>query len=184
MEIKITARQMQNVLLVFSWIIFVGLSIEAAGIIVNTVYTMARTADGAKHLWKHIDLSNLYNHNPSHFFVQSVLIIIAMLLKAILFYCIIHFLHNKKLNLSQPFSPAAGRFIKIAAWLALGTGFFSYWGAKNALGLTATGIAMPGAEQLRLGGADVWLFMGITLLVIAQIFKRGIELQTENELTV
>jgi hypothetical protein len=26
--------------------------------------------------------------------------------------------------------------------------------------------------------------MGITLLVIAQIFKRGIELQEENELTV
>jgi hypothetical protein len=26
--------------------------------------------------------------------------------------------------------------------------------------------------------------MGVTLLVIAQIFKRGIEIQTENELTI
>jgi hypothetical protein len=37
---------------------------------------------------------------------------------------------------------------------------------------------------LNLSGADVWLFMGVTLYVIAQIFKKGIELQTESELTV
>lgn len=41
---------------------------------------------------------------------------------------------------------------------------------------------MPDLHYLRLGGADVWLFMGITLLVIAQIFKKGIEIQ--NDLTV
>jgi hypothetical protein len=35
-----------------------------------------------------------------------------------------------------------------------------------------------------MAGADVWLFMGVTLFVIAQIFRRGIEIQTENELTV
>ena len=35
-----------------------------------------------------------------------------------------------------------------------------------------------------LEGADIWLFMGVTLLVIAQIFKRGIEIQDEHELTV
>jgi hypothetical protein len=37
---------------------------------------------------------------------------------------------------------------------------------------------------LHLGGADVWLFMGVILYIIAQIFKRGIEIQAENELTV
>ena len=43
---------------------------------------------------------------------------------------------------------------------------------------------MPGIQYLGLGGADVWLFMCVTLYVIAQIFKRGIEIQSENELTV
>jgi hypothetical protein len=43
---------------------------------------------------------------------------------------------------------------------------------------------MPDIENMRLGGADVWLFMGVTLFVIAQIFKRGIEIQTENDLTI
>jgi len=46
------------------------------------------------------------------------------------------------------------------------------------------GVKMPGIEHLRLAGADVWLFMGVILLVIAQIFRKGIEIQDENDLTV
>jgi hypothetical protein len=43
---------------------------------------------------------------------------------------------------------------------------------------------MPDTQFLRLGGADVWLFMAVVLFIIAQIFKRGIEIQSENELTI
>jgi hypothetical protein len=43
---------------------------------------------------------------------------------------------------------------------------------------------MPDVQDLRLGGADVWLFMSVTLFVIGQIFKRGVEMQAENELTI
>lgn len=43
---------------------------------------------------------------------------------------------------------------------------------------------MPDIQSLNLDGSDVWLFMGLILLVIAQIFKKGIEIQTENELTI
>ena len=46
------------------------------------------------------------------------------------------------------------------------------------------GVEMPDVQHLRIGGSDVWLFMGVILFVIAQIFKRGIEIQTENELTI
>ena len=43
---------------------------------------------------------------------------------------------------------------------------------------------MPDIADLNLDGADIWLFMGVVLLVIAQIFKKGVEMQTENELTI
>jgi len=46
------------------------------------------------------------------------------------------------------------------------------------------GISMPDDNSMGFGGADVWMFMGIILLVIAQIFKRGIEIQLENDLTI
>ena len=50
--------------------------------------------------------------------------------------------------------------------------------------LRLNGIYVPSVEELHIGGADVWLFMSVVLFVIAQIFKRGIEIQTENDLTV
>lgn len=43
---------------------------------------------------------------------------------------------------------------------------------------------MPAIHSLNLEGADIWLFMGVALLVISQIFKRGVEIQDEHELTV
>ena len=70
------------------------------------------------------------------------------------------------------------------AYLALGIGIFSFWGEKFVGQLVNEGVKLPDIMQLRLGGADVWLFMGVTLLVIAFIFKKGIEIQNENDLTV
>jgi hypothetical protein len=43
---------------------------------------------------------------------------------------------------------------------------------------------MPIAEELRFDGDDEWFFMSMVLYVFSQIFKKGIELQSENELTV
>lgn len=76
------------------------------------------------------------------------------------------------------------RFVSGLSYLTLGIGLFCSWGVNYAEWMTKQGVKMPDAASMRIGGADVWLFMGITLLVIAQIFKRGIEIQTENELTI
>jgi hypothetical protein len=110
--------------------------------------------------------------------------VIAAILKALMFYFIVKILHDKKLNLSKPFNEAVRRFVLIIACLALGIGIFSFWGAKFAGELVSQGVELPGIEQLRLGGGDVWLFMGVTLLIIAVIFKKGVEIQNENDLTV
>ena len=86
--------------------------------------------------------------------------------------------------MAQPFNKEVGRFIFKVSYLALWIGLFSWWGVRYTHWFVKQGVKMPTIESLRLGGADVWLFMGVTLLVIAQIFKKGIEIQTENELTV
>ena len=60
----------------------------------------------------------------------------------------------------------------------------SFWGAKHVEWFVAQGVKMPEIQILKFVGADVLFFMAITLYVIAQIFKKGIEIQTENELTI
>lgn len=184
MEIKISTQQMLKLLYVISWIIFIGVCIETGSFIFSTVLTMVLNPEDAKHLWQPVDLLNLYRYDAGHFLVEGLYLIIVGLMKACLFYLIVEILHDKKLNMSQPFNTEVGQFISKVSYLALGIGLFSRAGIEYAEWLIKQGVKMPDAESLSIGGADVWLFMGITLLVIAQIFKRGIEIQRENELTI
>jgi hypothetical protein len=184
MEIKISTQQMLKILYVFSWIIFIGVCTEAGGIIVNAFVTLVFKPANAQYFWKEIDLSALYKFDHGYFFVLTLLMSIVAVFRALIFYLIVKILHDKKLNLSKPFNLETGRFIFNLSYLALGSGLFSFWGAKYTGWLVSQMVKMPDIQYLRLGGADVWLFMGVTLFVLGQIFKRGIEIQEENDLTV
>ena len=90
----------------------------------------------------------------------------------------------KTISQNQPLFGKENFIWMIAGLVVLAIGLFSYWGAKHTQELVHQGVTMPELQQLRLAGADVWLFMGVVLLVFSQIFNRGIELQNENDLTV
>jgi hypothetical protein len=184
MEIKIGTSQILQVLYVLSWIIFVGVCIEAGGIIFNTIYTLFINPVGAGHFWQKLDLSGLYKFDPGYFAVETLLMAIVASSKAFIFYLIVKFLHDKKLDIKQPFSHHLSRFVFNTSYLALLTGGFSFLGVKYVKWFAAKGVNMPDIELLGLSGADVWIFMSVVLFVIAQIFKRGIEIQTENDLTI
>jgi hypothetical protein len=180
MQIMITTRRVLTILYVLSWIIFIGVCIEAASFFFNAFFSLAINPQAADYF----HLSALYQYDRGHFFVQLLLMGIPGVLKAIIFYLIVKILMDKKLDMAQPFNNEMGRFVFSVSYLALGTGLFSFWGMKYAQWLVQQGVQMPDIQHLRLGGADVWLFMGVTLFIIAHIFKRGIEIQSENELTV
>jgi hypothetical protein len=180
MEIKISTRQVLKVLHVLSWIIFIGVCIEAGSFIFNAFFTLLLNSTNAGYF----HLSALYQYDPGYYYTVMTLMSIVGLMRAIIFYLIIKILHDKKLDMAQPFNKETGRFISNLSYLALGAGLFSYWGAKYSSWLVEQGVQMPDIEHVRLGGADVWLFMAVILFVIAQIFKRGIEIQSENELTI
>jgi hypothetical protein len=146
----------------------------------NAFFTLVLNPNNASYF----GLSDLYRFDHGQYFVELLIMSIVAVMRALLFYLIVKILHDKKLNMSQPFNKEVGRFIFHLSYLALGIGMFSYWGVNYTKWLVGQGVKMPDIQDLRLAGADVWLFMGITLLVIGQIFKRGIEIQEENELTI
>ena len=168
---------------VISWIIFIGLCFEAGTYIFNAFFTLFYNPFGGK-IWDVMDLSELYNYNQSYYVTIVSLIIITAVLKALMFYLIVKIFHDKKFDLSHPFNEPVRKFIINIAWLALGIGLFSYWGAKDTENFVLEGVNMPDIQHLNLGGADVWLFMGVALLVIGRVFKKGIEIQDEIDLTV
>ncbi len=181
---KTRTKLILQVLHVLSWIIFIGVCIEAGGSIFSAFYTLVINPINAATFWVGNDLSALYKYDPGYFFVETLLISIASVLKAIMFYLVIKILYNKKFTMSQPFNNEVRLFIMNVSYLAFGIALFTGAGVGYTEWLVTRGVHMPDTQHLRLGGADVWLFMGVTLFVIAQIFRRGIEIQTENELTV
>ena len=184
MEIKTSTQKILKILYVLAWIIFIGVCIEAGGFIFNTCFTMFINPVDAHYFWQQVDLSGLYQYDRGYFFVETFLMSIVAVMRACMFYLIVKILHDKKLNMSQPFNTEMGQFIFNLSYLSLGIGLFSFWGVKYAGWFVVQGVKMPDIQYLRLGGADVWLFMAVILYVIAQVFKRGIEIQAENELTV
>ncbi len=169
---------------VVSWIIFIGLCIESGGYITNTIYTLFFNPIAANHFWSDLNFSDLYQFNQSYFVTITALMIIVSVLKSIMFYQIVNIFHKKILDLSNPFNASFGKYIINISYFVFAIGLFSYWGTKFTTWLISQGVSMPSIQSLKFAGADVWLFMGVVLLIMAKIFKKGIELQTENDLTV
>lgn len=184
LKMKISTEQIFKFLHILSWIIFIGLCVEAGVIIFNAIFTRFVNENAALSFYKGMNLSSLYNYDSGYFLVETTLMSIMAVMKAIMFYLIVKILHDKKLNLSLPFNIELKKFISKLSYLALGIGLLSFIGVKFTKWLVEHSIQMPDIQDLKIDGAGIWLFMFVILFVIAQIFKRGIEIQAENDLTI
>jgi len=183
MKVNLSTEKMLKIVYILSWILFIGLCIEAGGFITNLVFALFNPSI-VSHLWHQVDLSDLFEFSQGYFVILTSIMSIVAIMKAFLFYLIVKILHDKKLNVTKPFSAAFGNFIFKVSYLTFGIGIFSFLGVKHVEWFVSQGVQFMDVSNLRIDGADVWLFMSVTLFVIAQIFKRGIEMQDENELTI
>lgn len=184
MEIKISSKTVLDLVKIIAWIIFIGLCIEAGGIIFNSIFALFINPIAAERFWMGADLSSVYSYDKGFFIVVVSLMSIVAVLKGIMFYLIIALFHHRTFQFSQPFNTILEKFISNLAFLSLGIGLFSIWGNRYCDWLSLKGIEVPPLNSLRMGGGDVWFFMCAILFVIAYIVKRGVEIQTENDLTV
>jgi hypothetical protein len=180
----IRTEQWLKALNILSWLTFIKLCIQAGGYLFNTIYVLAINEIGAHKFWNKIDLSSLLNHSKSDFITLTSLMIIVSLLKAILFYLIVKVFHDKKINLKRPFNTGLERYIIKSAYVCFAIAIISSQGIKRYDWLISKQVFIPSIQDLGFGGADVWQLMCLILFVFAQLLKRGIELQTENDLTV
>lgn len=181
---QITSKQILNVLNVLSWIIFIGICVRAGAYICNALFLINGNPFGGHYFWDGADLSGLYALDKGYFMVIVSLIVIVNVLKALMFYAIIRILHDKKLDMEKPFNQEVCSFIFKLSYASLGIGLFSGWVVGYSDWLNKKGALMPTMESMHVDGAGAWWFIAIILFVIGHIFKRGIEMQNENDLTV
>ena len=163
-----------------AWLIFVGLWIEAGGLIVNFFFSLYRP-EFVHNLYQKLDLSEMYKDSRAAFFGIYSFILTISILKACLFYIVIRLMH--KMDLSKPFSSFVARQILQMSYFTLSIGLLSYIARQVSKNLMHHGFVTDGLNQFW-ADSQAFILMGAVIYIIATIFKKGVDIQNENDLTV
>lgn len=167
-------------LYIVAWLIFVGLSIEAGGLIVNFFFSLYKP-EFVQNLYEKLDLSEIYNSSRLAFFGIYSFILTISILKAFLFYIVIRLM--QKMDLSKPFSTFVATQIKLISYYTLSIGLLSSIASQLAINLMHHGFATDNLNRFWTDG-QAFILMGAVIYIIATIFKKGVDIQDENDLTV
>ncbi len=165
---------------IVAWVIFIGLCIEAGGLIVNFIFSLYKP-EFVQNLYQKLDLSEMYNLSKWAFFSMYTFILVISILKAYLFYIVIRLIH--KLDLSKPFNSFVSEQITQISYFTLSIGLLSFIARQTAKNLLHRGYEINQLNQFWVD-SEAFILMAAIVYVIATIFKKGIEIQNENDLTV
>ncbi len=161
---------------VLCWLAFFGLMLDTGGTLFSYVLSLFNP-EAARGMYPGVDLYTLSQVDFKHYTAGVLLRASVSGLKGYVFYVMIQVLNT--VNLANPFTmPVAVNlqkmsYLALAAW-ALGViqSAHSSWVMDN-----------TGWKLQEFYSAEFFLMAGL-VYIISQVFKRGVELQEEKELTV
>ncbi|TDE54933.1 DUF2975 domain-containing protein [Flavobacterium sp. GT3P67] len=165
---------------IVAWVIFVGLCIEVGGLIVNFIFSLYKP-EFIQNLYQKVDLSEMYERSKWAFFSMYSFILVIAILKSVLFYVVIRLVG--KIDLSKPFNSFVSRQISQISYYTLSIGLLSYIARQSAKNLVHRGFVTDNLNQFW-ADSQAFILMAAVIYVIATIFKKGIDIQNENDLTV
>lgn len=165
---------------IIAWIIFVSLCVESGGLIVNFFFSIYKP-EMVEKLYNKLDLSALYHQNRWAFYQVYSFIVTISILKAYLFYLVV--LLVTKLNLEKPFDNFVSKQIMQISYFTFSIGILSYLARQNTKTVEIKNFTFDNIHQYY-GDAQAFVLMAAVIYIIAIIFKKGVEIQNENDLTV
>lgn len=165
---------------IVAWIIFVGLCIEAGALLVNFIFSLYNP-EIVQNLYQKLDLSEMYNLSRWAYYSMYSFILIIAVLKAYLFYMVIVLI--SKLDLLKPFNSFVATQITNISYCTFSIGLLSFIAQQSAKNLMHHGFETNTLNQFW-EDSSAFILMAAIVYVIATIFKRGVEIQNENDLTV
>lgn len=176
-----TTKQILRIMNILVWVVFIGSCIQTGAILYSFFVSLFINQEGSKNLYMGLNLSELYNYSIRQYVTMVLYIICLSALKAFIAYLVIKIF--LKINFVHPFSTTVTALITKIGYVASGIGILALIGTAYSEWLIKRGVRLPPLHYY-LGDAAVFLFFGGIIFIIALVFKRGIEIQSENELTV
>lgn len=166
-----------KVMNIIFWIVFIGLCIETGALLVSLFVTLFINSNGAEDTYMGLDLLDLYNSNVEHYIGVASFSITLSALKAYLAYLVIKLF--MKFDLNYPFNEKTASVITQMSHYALSIGVVAIIAENYANRIMRQGLTL----QIDWGAEQFLFFAGI-IYIIALVFKKGVEIQSENELTI
>lgn len=162
---------------IIAWLFFIGLCIEAGGLIVNFICSQFKP-EFVHNLYQKLDLSTLYNQNKWVYFGMYGFILTIAIFKALLFYKVVILV--TKIELNKPFNSWAAKLITQISYYTLSIGILSAVAQQVATKLTYYNFT---TEALKPFWADskAFILMAAVIYIIAIIFSKGVAYQNELE---
>jgi len=176
---KTKTEKILIVLRILAFMGFVGYSIECGAELTSFIASFINP-DWAKRAYEvNPDIFSIREKSISFYDYAMILTIAISSLKATIWYVVFNLL--SKLKLQTTFSMEVEKKLESIAYLLLGVWLVSsfFWKTYIYYLAKATAIQLPAINN-----GDEYFFMAGMIYIISQVFKRGIEIQEENNLTV
>lgn len=161
----------------FFWTIFIGLCIKTGALVVSTAVSLFVNPAATADLYMGLDLSTVWERSQQVFLLYSSTYILLNALQAYIGYLIVSII--LKLKADRPFSPEIALTIEKVSQTSLIAGITAIFGHGISRWLLQEGIHTP----IEWAYTEI-LFFGGVVYFIAEVFRRGVVFQQENELTV
>lgn len=178
---KMSTVTILTVLRVIIWVTFIGICIKTGVLLFTVLMSLSLHPQFANDLYLGLDLSTLMDSSRWRYICLMSLIIFLSGLKAWFFFRITHLFNS--FNLMEPFNEAMHSILMKISWTALEIGILALIAREYVRSLQKNGFELPSLHDF-LGGGVEFLFMAGVIFIIAQVFRRGLEIQSENELTI
>lgn len=178
---KLNSNVVLKVLKVLTGVGFIGICVKAGSLLISYSVSMFVNPIGAKNLYMGLDLSQLKEQSSWEYSILLCCIFLIIALQALLFFVLLQIF--KHLNLVSPFHEKIRKLILSLSILSFGIGLLSKITVGFSIRFISQGMSFPHLfEHIDIG--DSFIFFGGILFFISVLFKKGIELQNENELTI
>jgi hypothetical protein len=164
---------------VIIWIVFIGLCIKTGAMVFSMIITLALGLPETQGFYYDIgiNLQSLYEFDRGHHFAVYSLHIAFSALQAHIAYLAMRIFMQLKID--KPFSDGITSLISRISYVALGAGVLAIAAEGYTSLLQGRGVTFQNDWD-----GNEFLFLAGIIFILAQVFKRGTELQAENELTV
>lgn len=170
-------KYIMKIMNVIFWIVFIGLCIKTGSITISFIISLFVNPEASNNLYLGLDLSNVYNFDIRYYVGIVTLMIGLVGSKAYIAYLVVKLFI--KFDITNPFNEIVVSLISKIGYVALSIGILALIANDYSKLLIKKGVEV----QFDWGAQEFLFFAGI-IYIIALVFKKGVEIQNENELTI